>query len=340
MAEPAATDLSIGRIASAPWLAPARERVLQMLRTGRLAHALLLQGQPGLGKQALAEWIGRVALCESPSDGPCGECASCRLHGADSHPDLVRVGIREDKKQILVDDVREMIAGLTLKSSRGRRKVALIDPADAMNTNGANALLKTLEEPAGETLLVLTASRPERLPATIASRCQRLKIAAPSRATALEWLREIDPGVEWGPRLALVAGAPLAALALARVAPVDKDMAELTSLLARGEGDVVALAERCQKAQPGERLRWMENWVTERIRKGLTAPAADHTPGSPGLPAALRRRHIQGLYGILDETRAARAALQGPASVAMLFERLFVKLARELEMLRTARGRG
>ena len=124
------------------------------------------------------------------------------------------------------------------------------------------------------------------------------------------------------------------------LAKLNQQIEELTSLLARGEGDVVALAERCQKAQPGERLRWMENWVTERIRKGLTAPAADHTPGSPGLPAALRRRHIQGLYGILDETRAARAALQGPASVAMLFERLFVKLARELEMLRTARGRG
>jgi DNA polymerase-3 subunit delta' len=340
MAEAPATELSIGRIASAPWLAPARERVLQMLRTGRLAHALLLQGQPGLGKHALAEWIGRTALCESPSDGPCGECTSCRLHSANSHPDLVRVVIREDKKQILVDDVREMIAGLTLKSYRGRRKVALIDPADAMNSNGANALLKTLEEPAGEALLVLTASRPERLPATIASRCQRLKIMPPSRAVALDWLRGIDPGVEWEPRLALVAGAPLAALALARVAPIDKDMAELTAVLARGDGDVVALAERCQKAHPGERLRWIENWVTDRIRKGLTAPAADHSPGSPGLPAALRRRHIQGLYGILDETRAARAALQGPASVAMLFERLFVMLARELEVLRTARGRG
>ena len=339
MAEVASTDLSIGRIAAAPWLAPARERVLQMLRTGRLPHALLLQGQPGLGKHALGEWIGRVALCESPAYGPCGECASCRLHSAGSHPDLVRVGIREDKKQIIVDDVREMIAGLTLKSYRGRRKVALIDPADAMNTNGSNALLKTLEEPSGEALLVLTASRPERLPATIASRCQRVKIMPPPRAVAIAWLNEVDPGVEWELRLALVAGAPLAALALARVAPIDKDMAELTGLLARGEGDVVALAERCQKANPGERLRWIENWVTDRIRKGLTAPAADHSPGSPGLPAALRRRHIQGLYGILDEARSARAALQGPASVAMLFERLFVMLARELEMLRTARGR-
>ena len=332
-------ELPLSRIAAAPWLAGARERVLQMLRTGRLSHALLLQGQPGLGKRALGEWIGRLALCDSPADGPCGACASCRLHAADSHPDLVRVGIPEGKKQIIIDDIRDMIAGLVLKSYRGRRKVALIDPADAMNPNGANALLKTLEEPAGDTLLVLSAARPERLPATIASRCQRVKIAPPPRAVALDWLQAIDASVDWEPRLALVAGAPLAALALASVPAIDKDMTEMTAMLARGEGDLVGLAERYQKAQPAERLRWIENWVSERIRKGLTAPAADHSPGSPGLPSDLRRRHIHGLYRILDETRSARAALQGPAHVGMLFERLLVMLARELELLRTARGR-
>jgi DNA polymerase-3 subunit delta' len=335
-----AAPVSLGMIAAAPWLAPARARVLHALQSDRLPHALLLQGLPGLGKRALAEWIARLALCEAPADGACGACGSCRLLAADSHPDLVRVGIPEDKKNILVEDVREMMAGLALKSYRGRRKVALIDPADAMTITGANALLKTLEEPAGDTLLVLTAARPERLPATIASRCQRLRIAPPSREVALEWLRAIDPAVEWEPRLALVAGAPVAALDLAAAAPIDQEMAEITGLLSRPDADLVGLAERCQQRQSAERLRWIENWVTDRIRRGLTAPAADHSPGSTGLPAGLRTRHIQGLYRILDETRAARAALQGPASVAMLFERLFVMLARELEPLRTLRGRG
>ena len=79
--------------------------------------------------------------------------------------------------------------------------------------------------------------------------------------------------------------------------------------------------------------------VTERIRRGLLAPAPDHTPATPGLPAAARTRHIQGLYEILDDTRAAQAALKGSANVTLLFERLFVRLARELETLRAGRAR-
>ncbi len=334
-----AEALPLSVAAAAPWLAEGRERVLGMLAADRLSHALLLQGPPGIGKQALAEWIGRVALCEAPAGGPCGVCAACVLHAAGSHPDLLRVGIAEDKKQIAVDDIREMIAALQLKSYRGRRKVAIIDPADGMNASGYNALLKTLEEPPGDALLLLTVSRPERLPATIGSRCQRIKLPAPSREIALGWLRTVDPGVDWAPALALTAGAPFAALALATAPQLDKEMAELPALLARADADIVGLAERCKERQPAERLRWIENWVTERIRRGLLSAAPDHSPGSPGLPAGLRTRHIQGLFRVLDETRTAQNALKGPANVVMLFERLFVMLARELEVLRTARGR-
>jgi DNA polymerase-3 subunit delta' len=336
----AVREVGLGEVAQAPWLAAARQRAQQMIAGGRLSHALLLQGQPGLGKRALAEWIARLALCDSPEDGACGRCPSCQLLAAGSHPDLQRLLVPEDKKQIPVDAVRELITALSMKSYRGRRKVALVDPADAMNTNGANALLKTLEEPSGDALLILTVSRPERLPATIASRCQRVKITPPSREVALAWLAGIDATVDWDSRLALTAGAPLAALDLATLAPLDKEMTELVSLLSRPDADVVGLAERSQGRNPTERLRWIENWVTDRIRRGLTAPATDHSPGSPGLPAGLRTRHIQGLYRVLDETRLARASLHGNANVTMLFERLYLMLVRELEPLRAARGRG
>ena len=144
----------------APWLDAARQQIVLALGAGRLPHALLLQGQPGLGKAALADWIARLARCEAPAAGPCGSCTSCRLHAAGTHPDLRRVGLLEDRKQIAVEDVRELIASLSLKSYRGRRKVAIIDPADALNASGANALLKTLEEPSGAALLVLTVARP------------------------------------------------------------------------------------------------------------------------------------------------------------------------------------
>ena len=326
----------------APWLARAREQVAGSLAAGRLPHALLLQGAPGLGKAALADWIARLALCDRPGAAPCGACTACRLNAAGTHPDLHRVGVAEDRKQIAVDDIRELIAALALKSLRGRRKVAIIDPADALNASGANALLKTLEEPTPGALLILTVARPERLPATIASRCQRIKVTAPERAVALEWLAGEDAATDWAAPLALAGGAPLGALALAAAGAhaLEREMAEFPALLSRPDADLVGLAERCQQQLPAERLRWIENWVTERIRKGLNVNGADHSPGTPGLPAAARTRHIQGLYLILDDTRAAQAALKGSANVTLLFERLFVRLARELEMLRAGRARG
>ena len=329
--------------AAAPWLAVARERVAQALARGRLAHALLLQGQAGLGKAALADWIARLALCQTPGAAPCGVCTSCRLHEAGTHPDLRRVGIAEDKTLIAVDDIRELIASLTLKSYRGGRKVAIIDPADAMNASGANALLKTLEEPSAGTLLLLTVARPERLPATIASRCQRIKLAPPDRTAALAWLGLLDPVTDWQGPLALAAGAPVGALALAAAgaAELGREMAELPAMLSRPDVDVVALAERCQQQLPAERLRWIENWVTERIRRGLTATVAGHITGTPGLPATARRRHIQGLYRILDEARVGQGALlRGSANVALLFEHLLWTLARELQSVRAERARG
>lgn len=327
--------------ADAPWLDAARAQWAAALQGSRLPHALLLHGLAGLGKGALAEWIARATLCEHAERAPCGACTSCTLHEAGSHPDLRRVYVEVGKKQIAIDDVRELIGALSLKSYRGGRKVGIVDPADAMNVNGANALLKTLEEPSPETLLILVVARGDRLPATIASRCQRLRIAPPAAEIASQWLGARQPGVEWSGALALAGGAPLAALRLAQGggADLEREMAEWPSLLARPDADVVGLAERAAKSLPGERLRWIENWVTDRIRKGLTAPAADHTPGNAGLPAAARTRHIQSLYALLDDIRAAQSALRGSASVPLLFERVLVALSEALGQLRAARPR-
>jgi DNA polymerase-3 subunit delta' len=324
---------------SAPWLGAARTQWLRAVRSGRLPHALLVQGNPALGTAALADWIARATLCERPDRAPCGACEPCTLHAAGTHPDVVRLGIREDKKQIVIEDVRDLIAALGLKSYRGGRRVAIVSPADAMNLNGMNALLKTLEEPGAGALLILVAGRVDRMPVTIASRCQRIAVPLPPTAVALEWLRAQDPSGDWAPTLALAGGAPLAALDLGRAggAQIGREMAELPALLDRTDADVVGLAERWAKQQPGIRLRWIENWLTERLRKGLAAPAAGHTPATPGLPREVRTRHIQALYGLLDESRSAQAALGSSANVALLFERLLLGLADALGQLRAAR---
>lgn len=324
-----------------PWLARAHGLVAAALAQDRMPQALLLQGATGIGKRLLADELARLVLCDHPGERACGRCASCRLEAAGSHPDLLRLELPAGKKQIPVDGVRELIEALGLKSYRGGRRVALIDPADALNRNGANALLKTLEEPGQGTLLILTVSRADHLPATIASRCQRLGIATPDRPAALAWLQSHDAATDWAPLLELAAGAPFGALGLAErgAGTLEEEMARLPEALLQPGTDVIALAERFQQKLPAERLRWIENWVTRRLREALVGPEPGHSAGNLGLPSVGRTRHIRALYDLLDELRTAQAALRGSANVTLLFERVLGLLARELYAVRAPRGR-
>ena len=187
----------------APWLDPAWNTLAGALDGGRLHHALLIAGPRGYGKRALAGAFAAAALClERGADGQaCGHCRSCLLVAAGSHPDLVRVTfeLRDDGKprtELTIDQLRALCQRLSLSSQFGGLQIALIDPADAMNASSANALLKTLEEPSTGTVIVLVADAPERLPATIRSRCRRIDIKAPAREAALAWLRAqgVDAG--------------------------------------------------------------------------------------------------------------------------------------------------
>jgi DNA polymerase-3 subunit delta' len=181
----------------APWLAPAWEVLAGNLRTGRLHHALLFGGPRGYGKRALGGAFAAAMLCTERSiDGfACGRCRSCLLVAAGSHPDLVRVTfeLRDDgrpRTDITIDQMRALGQRLAMASQFGGWQIAIVDPADAMTPNAANALLKTLEEPSRGTVLALVADDPSRLPATIRSRCRRVDVALPSRGDALAWLRE------------------------------------------------------------------------------------------------------------------------------------------------------
>ena len=173
---------------SLPWLQGAQQRLRGALAARRLPHSLLLLSAPGLGAEQLANWICALALCESMGSRPCGVCASCLLLRSDSHPDAHLVRIEEDAQQIKVDQVRALIESLSLKSYRGGYKVGVIEGAEALNANGANAFLKTLEEPTADTVLIIIARPSHRLPATIASRCLRLALAPPPTEVAIAWL--------------------------------------------------------------------------------------------------------------------------------------------------------
>jgi DNA polymerase-3 subunit delta' len=302
-----------------PWLAPARAQVKSAVERGRLPHAVLIHAGPGLGGESLALWIAGVVLCERPAAAPCGECASCRLLLAGNHPDLAWVTRPEDAKLLQIEQVRTVCDVLTLKSYRGGYKVAVIATADVMSASAANALLKTLEEPPPQTLLILCAARPARLPATIVSRCQRVAVATPARAVALEWLRQQDAAAAWSDVLEFASGAPLRALELRANAFDDlhREMTQAVAQLARRELDIPGVAERWARNALEMRLEWMETWVTNSIRKALAEAADLQTSG--GI------RKIRGLYAVLDRARGMRLELASSLNVQLAAEELLLR---------------
>ncbi|MDQ6956161.1 MAG: DNA polymerase III subunit [Mariprofundaceae bacterium] len=155
------------------------QRFTSLMQQNKLPHAWLLHGLRGVGKAMLAQSLVGSYLCESLIDAGrgCGQCHGCHMLAADSHPDFMKMGIVWDEKKkkfnrdISVGQVRDALSFLSLSGMQSQRRVLLLDDADAMNNQAANALLKGLEEPTSGSLLLIVCHDLTRLPATIRSRC-------------------------------------------------------------------------------------------------------------------------------------------------------------------------
>jgi DNA polymerase-3 subunit delta' len=281
-----------------PWNAPVLESLRQRLAS--LPHALLVHGPQGIGKLALGESMAQLILCESAelARRPCGGCEACRWFAAGNHPDFRRVepealaprpessdedapasepGKKGKPSQVIkVEQVRDLADFLNVGSHRGRRRVALVHPAEEMNPNAANALLKGLEEPPGGAMFILIAHRPARLLPTIRSRCVAIPVGVPERSASEEWLKAqgVKDAARW---LAYAGGAPVRAAAYASSASA------IERLLAAVEGkgdhlpdtreDLEALAELLQKLAVDRSLAAFG--LAPRFGLGGSAPPGD-----------------------------------------------------------------
>ena len=225
----------------------------QLAGRERRHHALLITGPAGLGKSILALNYAQALLCETPRpDGlACGTCAGCTYVAARTHPDLQVLDLHEFKddewkavNEISVDRVREVTRMMATSAHRGGRRVAVVMPAERMNTAASNALLKTLEEPPPGAMLVLTSHQPGRLLKTVLSRCVRVNAPRPGTAQAVAWLESQGVG-DAAAALAEAGGAPLAALARAG----DDDRAERKAWL-----EALARPERLAPIALGARI--------------------------------------------------------------------------------------
>jgi DNA polymerase III subunit delta' len=312
------------------WLAAETAALGAAHQRGRLPAALLIHEAPGSGGEWLATWVAQLVLCEKPAVAPCGTCRACRRVAAHHHPDLMWVQPLEDSRQIRIEQVRELIADLALTPHAGGYKVAVITPADALNRFAANALLKTLEEPTGRTLLALVATHPSRLPPTILSRCQRLRVRPPARADAVAWLTAVGGAGDWNGALEVLGEAPMLALQsdAREVAGIGADARRTLDELARGSTDPVAAAERWARSELPLRLLCFENWLTERIRHGPQGEGLlTELRPAPYLSGGVTFLNIRDLFGLLDEVRDLRATLDVPLNRGLALEGLFRRLA-------------
>jgi DNA polymerase-3 subunit delta' len=260
---------------------------------------------------------------------PCGACADCRLFLAGNHPDFRHVGILADKKEIGIDQVRALSEALSMRSYRGGAKVALLAPAEAMNVKSWNALLKTLEEPAADTYLLLAASRIDRIPKTILSRTMRLRLPLPGESEALAWLRSRKAGPEAASLLGLAYGAPFLAADYAGqgLGELQAEMHQAIDAATAGRLDVVGFAERSARDAPAVRLAWLESWLTQGLKAAAQGSDLVNNNRLPWLRPPGLDRKIRAGYGLLDQLREARRQVGGSLNTQLLFEGLSVSLA-------------
>ncbi len=313
-----------------PWLQSAQAHLTSAHTAGRMPHGVLIHEDSGAGGSVLARWGAQLFLCRASAARPCGACVDCKWVAADQHPDCAWVAPDGESRQIVVDQVRATIGELALTDHSGRGKVVILSPAEALNANAANALLKTLEEPTARTVLVLVCTQPSRLPATIRSRCQTLRLSSPPRAIAARWLTEHKGAGDWASALAITGTGPIALLDAdpAAIVATQREVAAALQSLVDGSLAPPAIADSWARSDLELKLACTESWVTDRIYAMVGVPRDSTELGAaPHLPGALQPLNIRLLLELQTAVRDVRALLQTSINKSYAVESLLWRWA-------------
>jgi DNA polymerase-3 subunit delta' len=304
-----------------PWHEAQWQEILQ--RRAALPHALLFRGREGIGKLDFVRKLAQSLACASPvANAACGECQSCRWFASGAHPDYREIvpealqpaddegtaaGERKPSQQIPVEEVRNLHDFINLTAHQTGGKTIVLYPAETLNVNAANALLKSLEEPPPNTRFMLVAHRPSYLPATIISRCQQIVLPTPPASIAEQWLREqgiSEPALS----LAQTGNAPLAALALDDGA-FWQQRKSLLAALATPSPDAFALAEQVRDFPIPRLLGWLQRWTYDL----LSAKSVGHVRYNPDYAKPLNQ--LAGRLRAIDIARFHRTLVRQQRSV-------------------------
>ena len=308
-----------------PWHTDIWQNLGARYQAGTLPHALLLCGQAGLGKHIFARTFAKRLLCQTPTvkDEACGSCHACHLFQAESHPDFLWVSPEEKSTVIKVNQIRPLVDFVAKTPQQGRCRVIVIHPAHAMNLSAANSVLKTLEEPTAHTFVFLIAEHPSQLPATVASRCQRVVFPVPALDVARAWLtpqlpKEIDVDVALG----LAQGAPLRALAYAQsdeIAQRDLFCDDLFALASQTQ-QAVAVSEKWKSQE----LSWVLDVLWLTIKDIL---ASQVKPESAARYQAISRKNLLDYFDHVQSIRQ-HVASRLNLNAQLVLDELFIKWSR------------
>lgn len=262
-------------IQNMPWFAEAWQQWLQLSQ--RLGHAYLLSGPNGIGLEDFAKQAAHYIMCRGQQkklaqQQACDECQSCHLFITQQHPDFFELRRLEDKKEVSVDQVRDLIYKLNETSHQGGYKVIWVEGVENLNQSAFNALLKNLEEPAANTLFLLTTHQIDRLPATIKSRCQQMNFTAPPLAEASQWIHQQAPQADEAlvkRALRLNWGAPIDALEWINAGLFEEDQQWKNDLkqMQTGKKTVTQAVESWLKWQNPQRVfDYFYQWTVSAVR--------------------------------------------------------------------------
>jgi DNA polymerase III subunit delta' len=316
-----------------PWLYGAFEQLEGARRSQHLGHAWLIVGPAGVGKINLAlAFAQRLLAGEGAAPAALGAreavaALALRHAPADHHPDLHWLHPEEEKHTISVEQVRNVIEAVSLTAHGGRAKVVVVEPADAMTTAAANALLKTLEEPSAETYLLLLSHQPGRLPATIRSRCQRLSVTRPALPQVADWLQGPSPEAvadAWD----MAGQAPLAAADLLHGADFAGSAQWATQMadLAAGRLDAQSVAAAWVKDDVARELIWLSSQLQRAIRHRFAPSGSTSVTDSQGftLHNAWRDLTLGALFSQHDRSERLLGQLGSGLNVDLALQALLV----------------
>jgi DNA polymerase-3 subunit delta' len=312
------TDIS----APMPWHREEWAHLLEQLAQEHLPQALLLAGAQHSGKSQMALAFARLLLCAEPQGlFNCGRCHACTLSARGTHGDFRWVSPQEKSRIIKVDQIREVVQFAIKTAGYGLRKVIVLTPADNMNLNAYNALLKSLEEPADNTYWILVCHRMVGVPATVRSRCQILRPALPDKEASLTWLDETTENREQSEELlALSDGRPLLAQQMYLEGNSKEYVQKRHGLQALLDGQI-SVPEAASLFEDGDVEGFLQNLAEALQRLSSSLPLE-----------RLKTRQGRALFSLLDEVFLLQRAVSAGANPGkqLLVETTLLKIRREL----------